>query len=107
MNHFTTSTGERISKAEIDRRVRKAKAEKVQDQLNEHGFNFCEKCAIEGQPENANEMELKTLDCAHLESTDSCQKNGHAEKAFDKNNIAIMCRHHHREYDKTNLKSGK
>jgi len=31
---------------------------------------------------------------------DSCQKNGRCEKAWDLNNIRILCRYHHKKHDK-------
>ena len=104
MNYYKTSTGERISKVEIDCRVREAKRQKLEDQLNEYGFNFCqynddEEC---NPDENCN-----ILDCMHIESVDSCQKNGHCEKAWDMDNIRIVGRKCHRIHDKTNLKFKK
>lgn len=107
MNTYKCSDGTRISKAQIDRNVRRAKAEVVQDQLNEYGFNFCVECFENGFPENADPMELKILDCSHDIPVDVCQKIGQSELAWDKTNIKITCRRHHRIKDKTNLKFKK
>ena len=98
MGYFKCSNGDKVSKANIDKYVRTAKQEKVQAQYAEYGFNFCEG----DEPEHES-----ILDCAHIESVDSCQKNGHAEKAWDIENIKILCRSCHRLHDKTNLKSAK
>jgi len=95
MNHFTTSTGERISKAQIDRNIRKAKELVLNEQLEKFGYNFCSKC---------HENNGLPLDCAHIESVDSCQKNGYCEKAWDPDNIRILCRKCHQEYDGLDLK---
>lgn len=103
-NTYRCSDGTKVSKTTIDRNVRKAKEEVIQDQLNEHGFNFCEDCAENGYPENADDMELRILDCSHNISVDECQKTGRSELAWDKNNMRIRCRFHHRQKDKTNLK---
>jgi len=90
MNHFYTSSGERVSKSTIDSRVRKAKQAKLQRQLNENGYNFCEECDISTGT---------YLDCSHDESVDNCQKNGYCEKAWDVNNITIRCRECHQKHD--------
>jgi len=95
MNYYRKSNGERISKSEIDSKVRKAKAEKLEEQREEYSYNFCEEC---GRSSGV------YLDCAHLESVDSCQKNGRAEKAYDKDNIRILCRLDHQALDKLDLK---
>ena len=95
MNHYKTSSGERIPKSTIDKRIREAKKEKIQQQLDEYGYNFCEKCGISSGVR---------LDCAHVESVDICQKNGRCEKAYDVSNIKILCRKHHQEYDGLDLK---
>lgn len=101
MNFYKTSSGERISKREIDKNVKEAKAQLIQNQLNEFGYNFCEQCIKEGYAGLT--LEMRILDCAHIESVDSCQKNGRAEKAWDVSNMRILCRYHHRMHDKTNL----
>jgi hypothetical protein len=98
------SNGERISKKEIDRRVREAKKQLIQDQLNEHGFNFCEDCAMDGGPYNADSMELCTLDCSHTIGVSECQKSGKSEMAWDLENLRVRCRAHHRKIDKLDLK---
>lgn len=107
MNFFKTSDGNRISKAEIDRKVRHAKADIIRYQKDWHGFNFCEDCREFGIPENADYMELTMLDCSHDKSVDWCQKNGCAELAWDRSNIRIRCRYHHRIKDKLNLRFKK
>jgi len=104
MNTYKTSTGERITKEKIDKLVRLAKSKKLENQLNEHGYNFCEQCANEGLPGSASELEIRTLDCAHILSVDRCQKMGKSELAWDVSNIRILCRAHHREHDGLNLK---
>lgn len=90
MNYYKTSSGERISKSIIDARVRKAKAKKLQNMLDDHGYIFCEECKLSSGT---------YLDCSHDESVDSCQKNGRSEKAYDVNNITIRCRECHKKHD--------
>lgn len=96
MNHFSTSTGERISKAEIDRRIRAAKQEKISRMYEEYGYIFCEVCGL-------NSNAGVPLDCSHTISVDECQKTGRAELAYDVSNIKIRCRKCHQIHDNTNL----
>lgn len=91
MNSYKTSNGERIKQSVIESLVRKAKAEKVRQQVDEHGYNFCEECGISSGT---------YLDCSHTESVKSCKENGRTEKAFDVNNLRILCRRCHQIHDK-------
>ena len=95
MNHYRTSTGERVSKATIDRKIRQAKFEKLQEQMVAFGYNFCEDC-------KRNETDTY-LDCSHNISVDQCQKSGRAELAWDVQNITILCRDCHKKKDKLHL----
>jgi hypothetical protein len=96
MNYYKTSNGERISKSEIDSKVRKAKAEKLEDQCDEeYSYNFCEKC---GRSSGV------YLDCSHVLSVKYCQENGMSENAFDKDNIKILCRECHQALDGLDLR---
>jgi len=97
MNSYQTSNGERIKQSVIESLIRKAKAEKVKKQFEEHGYNFCENCKISNGT---------YLDCSHNESVKSCKENGRTEKAFDVNNITILCRSCHQEKDKLNIQNG-
>ncbi|PKP11987.1 MAG: hypothetical protein CVU09_00365 [Bacteroidetes bacterium HGW-Bacteroidetes-4] len=96
MARYRTSTGELVSKAYIDRMVRITKALVLSEQREEYGYNFCEECS---------KSSGVRLDCAHVESVDSCQKNGYADKAWDKENIKIKCRKCHQEQDGLDIRS--
>ena len=89
------SDGSRVTKTEIDRRVREAKRIILDAQLEEHGYNFCTMCGINSS--NA------IIDCAHVVSVDKCQKDGMAEVAWDLDNINPTCRECHRKMDKTTI----
>lgn len=102
-NSYKCSDGTRISKAQIDRNVRRAKEEVLQDQENEFGYNFCVECMKSGYPETYDDIELRIIDCSHIKSVNDCQREGKSELAWDKTNIRILCRKHHRLFDKTNL----
>ena len=94
MNSYSTSNGDRIKQSVIDRLIRKAKAEKLRLQYEESGYNFCQQCGISNGT---------YLDCSHNESVKSCKENGRTEKAFDVNNITILCRECHKIKDGLNL----
>ena len=85
MNHYRCSDGTSISKSIIDRRVRETKKQVLFLQKDMYGYNLCEKCSTIRGP----------LDCSHIESVDSCQKNGRADKAWAFNNIEVLCRRCH------------
>jgi len=109
MNYYKTSLGERISKKEINKRIREVKALKISQQLNEYGYNFCQDCADNFFPTSPcqyipKSLEFRILDVSHEISVDECQKNGISEIACDLNNMRIRCRFHHKLHDKTNLK---
>jgi len=74
MNYYRTSSGERVSKSEIDRRVREAKKKKIALMLEQYGYIFCEDCNV-----NANSGVF--VDCSHEVSVDECQKTGQSELA--------------------------
>jgi len=94
MNSYRCTDGTRVTKAVIDRNIRTAKALLIESQKQAYGYNFCTECF---------QNDCKPLDCAHIESVDSCQKNGHAEKAWDINNMRIMGRSCHQHYDKNQI----
>lgn len=103
MNTYKCSDGTRISKAQIDRNVRRAKEEVLQDQLNDRGYVYCVDCDRHGYPDEVDDMEFRLIDCSHTKSVDWCQKNGCTELAWDKSNIKPRCRFHHNQLDKTSL----
>jgi hypothetical protein len=92
MNTYKTSDGSRLKQSIIDSLIKKAKAEKLRQQFDEHRYNFCEDCGISSGT---------YLDCSHDESVKKCKENGRTEKAFDVNNITIRCRKCHQIHDKT------
>lgn len=91
MNSYKTSDGSRLKQSTIDRLITKAKGEKLREQYENHGYNFCEVC---GRSSGT------YLDCSHIESVKSCKENGRTEKAFDVSNIRVLCRLCHQKHDK-------
>lgn len=94
MNSYSTSDGSRLKQSVIDRLITKAKAEKVRQQFEDYGYNFCEKCGISNGT---------YIDCSHNISVKEAKETGRTELAFDVNNITMLCRSCHQKKDKLNL----
>ena len=95
MNHFTTSTGERVSQKQIDYRIHRVKAQKIEQFLAEHGYLVCQDCR---------HNDCKPVDCSHDKSVDWCKKNRCIELAWDVNNITLRGRKCHQIHDKLDIK---
>ena len=91
MNTYQTSAGERIAKGKIDRNIRFAKAQKLREFKNNHGYYFCEDCNTSSG----------RIDCSHTISVDECQKSGRAELAWTIDNIKLRCRPCHNKHDQS------
>ena len=96
-NSYYTSDGERLNRAQIETRIRKAKAEKIDQFLLENDYCFCEQCGV-----NASNTRI---DCSHVVSVKECLESGFAEKAFDVENIKLLCRSCHNKHDNTYISS--
>ena len=94
-NTYSTSTGERLTQSQLDSRIRKAKAELLENQFNDFGYNFCEECG-----RNANNTRL---DCSHDISVKKAKENGQAELCYKVGNMTVLCRDCHQKKDKLNL----
>jgi hypothetical protein len=94
MNHYFTSSGERVSQGTIDRNIRKAKELKLKQFLEAHGYYFCEEC----QSNNC-----KPIDCSHDISVKECKESGRTELAWDVNNITLRGRECHQKLDKNGV----
>lgn len=91
-NTIVTSQGERMKRAEFDDRIRKAKAKKLQQMLDKHGYIFCEDCK---------RNDCKPIDCSHDKSVKACIEDGVAELAYAVGNITMRGRRCHNIHDKT------
>lgn len=94
-NTYSTSKGERLTTSQIDSKIRKAKALKLEIQFVEHRYNFCEKCGKNGSN--------TYLDVSHTVSVKKAKEDGNAELAYDLDNLRILCRDCHSKHDKLNL----
>ena len=95
MNHYHTSSGERLTQSQVESRIRKAKAKALENQFNEYDYNFCEECG-----KNANNTRL---DCSHDISVKKAKEEGKTELCWDVRIIVIRCRGCHQKKDKLNL----
>lgn len=91
MNTYKCSDGTRLKQSVIERLITKAKAEKVRQQFDEHGYNFCEECGISSGT---------YLDCSHDISVKKAKEIGSTELCFDVKNITMLCRKCHQIKDK-------
>ena len=98
MGTYRTSSGERVKKSVIDRRVREAKRQKLELFCDDNNTNkvWCEECG-------ENEA-YAIIDCSHDISVDECQKSGRSELAWDIDNITLRCRVCHKKHDGNILK---
>lgn len=91
MNSYKCSDGSRLKQSLIDRLTTKAKAQKVREQFEDYGYNFCEQCKISSGV---------YLDCSHDVSVKEAKESGRTELVFDVNNITMLCRNCHQIKDK-------
>ena len=94
MGNYKTSTGESLSNSVIDSRMQKAKKQLLQNQVDEHGYNFCEQC---GRSSGV------YLDCSHDISVKKAKENGKAELCYKVGNMTVLCRKCHQEKDGLNI----
>lgn len=95
MNTYSTSSGERLSTAQINSRIVAARVMKFEQQKEEHGYNFCENCL-----RNASNT---VLDYSHIISIKEAKETGRAELCYDNKNTEILCRDCHKVKDKLDL----
>jgi Zn finger protein HypA/HybF involved in hydrogenase expression len=90
INTFKCSTGERVTKARIDRNVRFAKEQKVREFRNDKGPGYCEDCG----------SNQGRIDCSHTISVKYAQETSRTELAWQVNNIKLRCADCHARLDK-------
>lgn len=93
-NFYKTSTGEKFTTAQIETKMRVAKAKALEKQFDEFDYNFCEQCG-----RNASGTRL---DCSHDISVKKAKENGQSEQCWNVGNITILCRECHQKKDGLN-----
>ena len=77
---YSTTKGERLTTSQIETRMTYSKGLLLQNQFDEHGYNFCQTC---------NRNDCKPITCAHVVSVKEAKETGRAELCFDINNMVI------------------
>ena len=91
MNSYASSDGSRLKQSVIESLIKKAKKEKLRQQYDDAGFNYCEDCGVSNGT---------YLDCSHNISVKKAKEMGKTELCFDVENIKIRCRNCHQIHDK-------
>lgn len=89
-NTYSTSDGERLSRKDIETRIRAGKEYKIERQHEHYGYNFCEDCGRSGG---------ERFDVSHEVSVKECLESGEAEKSWSVDNLKIRCRGCHERHD--------
>jgi len=96
MSSYKTSTGEYLTKDEIDKEVQKTKelyTQMVAERLHIDPNNiFCERCKLSNRVATG-------VSRSHIMSVDYCQRIGAAELAYDIMNLEHLCLSCHREIE--------
>jgi hypothetical protein len=95
MNSYKQSDGTRISQATLERKIKAAKEQKLNDFFDEHGYWVCEDCW---------RNDCLPIDCSHNVSIDEAKKTGRAELCYSVANIKLRGRECHRHHDKNKIK---
>ena len=95
-NTYRDSEGNRWTKDQIERKIRKAKEGKLESFLSEFGYYFCEDCG-------RNDRAGIRIDCSHTISVNEAQNSGQVELAWQEENIKLRCRKCHARHDKNDV----
>ena len=98
MNSYKDSNGKRWTQKQIERKITVAKAELLENQIQEEGYNFCVTCESNS---------CKPVTCAHIISVKEAKETGHTELSWDVLNMipeGLPC---HQKRDKLNIQSTK
>lgn len=98
MNHCYDSYGNKYTTQQVDKKIREAKKKRLQIQIDEYGYNFCEVCK---------RNDCIPVDCSHNISVKWAKENNQAELCWDVNNITPTGRNCHKIKDTNYIMSGK
>jgi hypothetical protein len=90
-NTFGCSDGSRVTTRQIEEKMRVAKAQLLQNQFEEFGYNFCEECGNNGSG--------KRLHCSHDISVKKAKEEGKAELCWKVGNMTVLCEDCHQVKD--------
>ncbi|TYP71515.1 hypothetical protein BD809_10997 [Aquimarina intermedia] len=93
-NTYACSDGTRVDQKTIDYRIKKAKAQKKIEFIDEHGYLFCEDCE---------RNDCKPIDASHEVSVYEAKKTGRTELCWSVENLRYRGRPCHQRYDKLDV----
>jgi hypothetical protein len=93
MNTYSDTLGNRYTTPQIEARIKKAALEKLEEQIDTYGFNFCECCKRNDD---------KPIDVSHTISRKTAKEDGCVEVLWCKENLEILGRKCHKIKDKLN-----
>ena len=91
---YSDSQGNRYTTKQIETKMTFAKGLKLDEQLQEYGYNFCTVCK---------RNDCKPIDCSHNISVKDAKESGQSELCWDLDNITITGRNCHKKKDGLNL----
>lgn len=94
MNTYKCSDGKRVTQAQIDRNIRKAKWELISNCKSRYGYVFCQDCK---------QNDCKPVDCSHNKSVQECKNEGKTELCWSVNNMELIGRPCHKIKDGLNI----
>jgi hypothetical protein len=93
-NQCKCSDGSKISRLNLEAKMRVAKEVKLAAQRYQEGYNFCERCE---------RNDCKPIDVSHNVSVKKAIESGRSELCWDTENMEILGRHCHKIKDGLNL----
>lgn len=99
-------SGERYTQKQIEKHLHNSKAELLSLQRENYGWNFCVECSELAQQgvRIPDDLEHKTITCAHIKSVKKCKDDSEIERIWDVKNMIPECLYHHAIRDKNNIK---
>lgn len=94
MNTYLCSDGTRVTQAQIDRNIRKAKIQLISNCKEKNGYIRCNICK---------RNDCKPVDCSHNKSVQDCKNEGKTELCWSLENMELVGRNCHKIKDKLNL----
>ena len=90
MNTYSDIDGERYTTPQIESRIKKAALLKLEEQRNDHGYNFCVKCK---------RNDCKPIDVSHTVSRKEAKESGRVSILWALENLELLGRPCHQEKD--------
>ena len=93
-NTYSCSDGSRLTRSQIEKKIREAKKEKIAELEAEFGYVFCFDCG---------RNDCLPVDMSHDIPIKDCLESGRAELAFDLDNLTPRGRKCHQKRDKLKI----